>query len=430
MQDIEFESPERIKEFQEELLVRHISYLNENSPYYRRLFRENGIDAGSIRHLEDLTVIPFTEKKDLQLYNDDFCCVPKTKIIDYITTSGTLGDPVLFGCTEKDLQRLAFNEAKSFRCAGLNENNVVQLMTTLDKRFMAGMAYFLGLRELGTGVIRVGNGIPELQWDTINRFHPDTVMCVPSFILKLIEYAQQHGIDYRNSSIRRIIGIGEGLRNQDFSLNLLGSRIHDKWPEVQLFTTYSSTEMGATFSECEYGTGGHVHPELIIVEIIGEDGKPVPDGQPGEVVVTTLGVEGMPLLRFRTGDIACRHTGQCKCGRWSYRLSPLLGRKNNMIKLKGTTLYPSAMNDVLDNTEYVENYLIIVRNSDAGTDDVLVRVGLKGNPDVDVVKELKDRFRSRIRVAPEIEIAPVAEIALINNPVTGRKPVKFIDQRK
>lgn len=430
MQDIEFESPERIKEFQEELLVRHISYLNENSPYYRRLFRENGIDAGSICHLEDLTVIPFTEKKDLQLYNDDFCCVPKTKIIDYITTSGTLGDPVLFGCTEKDLQRLAFNEAKSFRCAGLNENNVVQLMTTLDKRFMAGMAYFLGLRELGTGVIRVGNGIPELQWDTINRFHPDTVMCVPSFILKLIEYAQQHGIDYRNSSIRRIIGIGEGLRNQDFSLNLLGSRIHDKWPEVQLFTTYSSTEMGATFSECEYGTGGHVHPELIIVEIIGEDGKPVPDGQPGEVVVTTLGVEGMPLLRFRTGDIACRHTGQCKCGRWSYRLSPLLGRKNNMIKLKGTTLYPSAMNDVLDNTDYVENYLIIVRNSDAGTDDVLVRVGLKGNPDVDVVKELKDRFRSRIRVAPEIEIAPVAEIALINNPVTGRKPVKFIDQRK
>lgn len=429
MHDIEFESPERIKEFQEELLVRHMAFLNERSPYYKRLFREHGIDVGSIRHIEDLTVIPFTEKKDLQLYNDDFCCVPKTKIIDYITTSGTLGDPVLFGCTEKDLQRLAFNEKKSFLCAGLGEENVVQLMTTLDKRFMAGMAYFLGLRELGTGVIRVGNGIPELQWDTINRFHPDTVMCVPSFILRLIEYAQQHGIDYRNSSIKRIIGIGEGLRNQDFTLNLLGNRIHEKWPEVQLYATYSSTEMGATFSECEYGLGGHVHPELIIVEIIGDDGNPVPDGQPGEVVVTTLGVEGMPLLRFRTGDIACRHTGQCKCGRWSYRLSPLLGRKNNMIKLKGTTLYPSAMNEVLDNTEYVENYLVIVRNSDAGTDDVLVRVGLKKEQDFDVVKELKDRFRSRIRVAPEIEIAPVAEIAAINNPPAGRKPVKFLDQR-
>jgi len=303
-------------------------------------------------------------------------------------------------------------------------------MTTLDKRFMAGMAYFLGLREMGAGVIRVGNGIPELQWDTIRRFHPDTIMCVPSFILKLIEYADAHEIDYRSSSIRRIIGIGEGLRDQNFEFNLLGRQIHEKWPEVKLFATYSSTEMGATFSECEYGMGGHVHPELIIVEIIGEDGMPVADGQPGEVVVTTLGVEGMPLLRFRTGDIACKHVEQCRCGRWSYRLSPLLGRKNNMIKLKGTTLYPPAINDVLDNTDYVENYVVIVRNSAAGTDDVLVKIGLKHDPGFDVVKELKDSFRSRIRVAPEIEICAVDEIHAINYPPTGRKPVKFIDQRK
>ena len=430
MNDIEFSSPAEIKAFQEDLLHRHLVYLKKNSPYYRRVFDSYGINISKIVHLEDLTRIPFTEKKDLQLYNDDFCCVPKNRIIDYITTSGTLGDPVLFGCTEKDLQRLAYNEKKSFMCAGLTSDSVVQLMTTLDKRFMAGMAYFLGLREMGAGVIRVGNGIPELQWDTIRRFHPDAIMCVPSFILKLIEYAQLHGIDYRSSSIRRIIGIGEGLRGQDFELNLLGRQIHDKWPEVQLFATYSSTEMGATFSECEYGMGGHVHPELIIVEIIGDDGMPVADGQPGEVVVTTLGVEGMPLLRFRTGDIACKHVEQCRCGRWSYRLSPLLGRKNNMIKLKGTTLYPPAINDVLDNTDYVENYVVIVRNSNAGTDDVLVRIGLKNDPGFDVIKELKDSFRSRIRVAPEIEICPVEDIRKINYPPTGRKPVKFIDERK
>ena len=421
---------EQIKLFQEDLLHKHLVYLKKNSPYYRRVFDSYGIDIKKIVHLEDLTRIPFTEKKDLQLYNDDFCCVPKNKIIDYITTSGTLGDPVLFGCTEKDLQRLAYNEKKSFECAGLTPDSVVQLMTTLDKRFMAGMAYFLGLREMGAGVIRVGNGIPELQWDTIRRFHPDAIMCVPSFILKLIDYAEAHDIDYRSSSIRRIIGIGEGLRDQNFQLNLLGGQIHEKWPEVQLYATYSSTEMGATFSECEYGMGGHVHPELIIVEIIGEDGMPVADGQPGEVVVTTLGVEGMPLLRFRTGDIACKHVEQCRCGRWSYRLSPLLGRKNNMIKLKGTTLYPPAINDVLDNTDYVENYVVIVRNSKAGTDDVLVKIGLKHDPGFDVVKELKDSFRSRIRVAPEIEVCPVEEIQKINYPPTGRKPVKFIDQRK
>lgn len=427
--DIEFQSAEEIKSFQENLLHEQLIYLKNNSPYYQRMFKSYDIDIKKIQHIEDLVKIPFTEKKDLQLFNDEFLCCPKDKIIDYITTSGTLGDPVTFGCTEKDLQRLAYNEKKSFECAGLKPGDVVQLMTTLDKRFMAGLAYFLGLREMGAGVIRVGNGIPELQWDTIRRIKPDTIMCVPSFILKLIQYAEEHNIDYKNSSIRRIIGIGEGLRDQNFNLNLLGQKIKEKW-DVQLFATYSSTEMGATFSECEYGLGGHVHPELIIVEIIGEDDLPVPDGESGEIVVTTLGVEAMPLLRFRTGDIATKIVEQCKCSRNSYRLTPLIGRKNNMIKLKGTTLYPPAINDVLDNTDYIENYVIEVHDSEAGTDDVIVKIGLKYAVGFDVVKELKDSFRSRIRVAPKIEILPVEEIQKINFPAKSRKPIKFIDMRK
>lgn len=428
-EDIEFRSIAEIEAYQNERLQKAIEYLAEYSPFYRRMFRERGIDVNSIKSAADLIKLPFTEKKDLQLHNEDFLCVPKEKIVDYITTSGTLGDPVTFGCTDKDLERLAYNEMKSFGCAGLKPGNIVQLMTTIDKRFMAGLAYFLGIRKLGASIIRVGNGMPELQWDTINRIKPDTIMCVPSFILRLIEYAEQHAIDYRNSSIKRIIGIGEGLRNQDFSLNLLGHRIKEKW-DVELFATYSSTEMGATFSECPYGCGGHVHPELIIVEIIGEDNLPVKDGEVGEVVVTTLGVEGMPLLRFRTGDMSSKVVEQCRCGRNSYRLTPIVGRKNNMIKLKGTTIYPPAINDVLDNTPYVVNYVVIVQNSFAGTDEVVVKVGIAGNTAMDVIKDLKDRFRSRIRVAPIVEILSPEDVNKLNNPSNTRKPVKFIDNRK
>ena len=426
--DIEFCNPSEIEEFQNLKLQEAINYLSEHSPYYQRMFTENGIEPSSIKTIEDLQKIPFTEKKDLQLYNDDFLCVPKAKIVDYITTSGTLGDPVTFGCTEKDLQRLAFNEKKSFECAGLKPGDIVQLMTTLDKRFMAGMAYFLGIRELGASVIRVGNGMPELQWDTINRLKPDTLMCVPSFILRLIDYAEKNGIDYKNSSVKRIIGIGEVMREQDLSLNLLGRRIKEKW-DVELFATYSSTEMGATFSECPYGRGGHVHPELIIVEIIGDDDKPVKDGEVGEVVVTTLGVEGMPLLRFRTGDMSRKITNQCECGRYSYRLSPIVGRRNNMIKLKGTTIYPPAIYDVLDNTPYVINYVVVVQNSFAGTDEVIVKVGVASPQPFDIIKDLKDRFRSKIRVAPIVEIMSPEDVAIINNPGHLRKPVKFIDRR-
>lgn len=427
--DIEFKSVAEIEEFQNERLRVALDYLAENSAFYRRMFADNGIDISQIRTIGDLSKLPFTDKKDLQLHNNDFLCVPRERIVDYITTSGTLGDPVTFGCTDSDLNRLAYNEMKSFRCAGLKPGNIVQLMTTIDKRFMAGLAYFLGIRELGASIIRVGNGMPELQWDTINRIKPDTIMCVPSFILRLIDYAEQHDIDYRNSSVKRIIGIGEGLRNQDFSLNLLGSRIKEKW-DVELYATYSSTEMGATFSECPHSCGGHVHPELIIVEIIGEDNKPVADGEVGEVVVTTLGVEGMPLLRFRTGDMSSKVTEKCACGRNSYRLTPIVGRKNNMIKLKGTTIYPPAINDVLDNTPYVVNYVVVVQNSFAGTDEVVVKVGVAGSPAFDVIKDLKDRFRSRIRVAPIVEILEPEDVNKINNPAGNRKPVKFIDNRR
>lgn len=426
--DIEFESAKTINAYQEVLLHRQLEYLTSASPYYKAALK--GINTSKIQTIDDLRQLPFTTKQDLQQHQWDFLCVPRSKVVDYITTSGTLGDPVSFGCTEQDLQRLAFNEEKSFSCAGLKPGDTLQLMTTIDKRFMAGLAYWLGIRKLGASIIRVGNGVPELQWDTIERLHPDSIMCVPSFILKLVDYAVAHGIDYHNSSVKRIIGIGEGLRNQDFSLNLLGSRIHQLWPEVKLFATYSSTEMSATFSECEYGCGGHVHPELIIVEIIGENDEPVPDGEVGEVVVTTLGVEGMPLLRFRTGDMAARINEPCKCGRNSYRLTPLVGRKNNMIKLKGTTLYPPAINDVLDNTPEVENYVVVVRTSDSGTDEVIVRVGVKNDVMHDAaISMLKERFRARLRVTPKIEVLPTDVIQAFNFTAKSRKPVKFIDER-
>ena len=170
--EIAYRSREEIKAFQEAGLRDTLKYVYENSPFYKRLYDENGIDPDSVRTLEDLVKLPVTGKKDLQLFNQDFICVPQTDIIDYVTTSGTLGEPVAFALTESDLQRLSYNEVSSFSMAGCAKGDIMQLMTTLDRRFMAGLAYFMGARELGLGVVRVGNGIPELQWDTIKRVKP------------------------------------------------------------------------------------------------------------------------------------------------------------------------------------------------------------------------------------------------------------------
>src|SRR5690606_25044201 len=184
------------------------------------LFKSYNIDIQKINSLEDLHKIPVTTKDDLQKYNDEFLCVDKTKIADYVTTSGTLGDPVLIALSENDLNRLAYNEELSLQCTGLSKKSEIQLTTTMDRRFMAGLAYFLGARKSGIGIVRVGSGIPELQWDTIKRINPDTLICVPSFLLKLIEFAEENNIDYQNSSVKKAICIGEPLRNQDFTDNV------------------------------------------------------------------------------------------------------------------------------------------------------------------------------------------------------------------
>jgi phenylacetate-CoA ligase len=425
---IEIATIEEIKSFQEQKLLELLAYVNQNSPYYKRLFAKENIDIKNIKTLENLQLLPVTSKEDLQKYNDDFLCVPTNKIIDYATTSGTLGEPVTFGLTDNDLERLAYNEAISFDCAGIKEGDVVQMMTTIDRRFMAGLAYFLGLRKMKVGVIRVGAGIPELQWDSILKYKPTHLITVPSFLLKLIEYAENNNIDYNKSSIKGAICIGESLRNQDFSMSILSKKITDKW-NIKLFSTYASTEMSTAFTECEHSIGGHHHPELIIIEVLDENNKPVKNGESGELTFTTIGVEAMPLVRFKTGDIVQLHTESCACGRNTLRVGPVIGRKQQMIKYKGTTLYPPAMNDVLTHFENIESHIIEISTNDLGTDEILIKIAVKNKSEA-FLQELKDHFRAKLRVTPKIEFT-TKEILnpLIFNPMS-RKPITFFDKRK
>ena len=142
---IQVESAEVIAQLQQERLREEIAYIATGSPFYKRLFAEHNIDPTQIRALKDLEQLPVTTKEDLQRFNNDFVAVPKGEIIDYVTTSGTLGEPVTFALTDSDLDRLAYNEAQSFTTAGCTKDDVLQLMTTIDKRFMAVLAYFLGV---------------------------------------------------------------------------------------------------------------------------------------------------------------------------------------------------------------------------------------------------------------------------------------------
>jgi len=426
--NIATKSPSEIKLFQQEKLKETLQYVSENSPFYKSLFTKKNIEISQITNLDDLQKLPCTTKNDLQQYNDDFFCVPKSAIIDYVTTSGTLGDPVTVGLTEKDLVRLTHNEAASLACSGITSKDTVQLMTTLDRRFMAGLAYFLGLRQLGASVIRVGSGVPELQWDSILKFAPTYVICVPSFLLKLAAFASERKMSISETSVKAAICIGEPIRNENFELNALGKKIKAVW-DIDLFSTYASTEMQTAFNECEEKKGGHLHPDLIIAEILDENNQPVSQGTVGELVITTLGIETMPLVRFKTGDMVQAHTGPCACGRNTMRLGPVVGRKQQMIKYKGTTLYPPAMYNVLQDFEQIQSFVIEIFQNDIGTDEILLKV-VSDDISEAFKDTLKDHFRAKLRVRPGIEFTTQDRIEILQSPKMSRKPVLLVDRRK
>ena len=426
--EIETKSAIEVKAFQEVKLKDALEYLSTNSPFYKRHFETHQILVSEIQTLEDLINIPVTTKDDLQQFNDDFICVPKSRIIDYVTTSGTLGDPVTFALTDADLDRLAYNEAISFACAGVTSEDVLQLMTTMDRRFMAGLAYFLGVRKLGAGIIRVGAGIPELQWDSILKFKPTYLIVVPSFLLKMIEYAEQHELDLNISGVKGAICIGEAFRNDDFTLNTLGKKITKHW-HIQLFSTYASTEMSTAFTECEVQQGGHLHPELIIAELLDEHDQPVKEGTIGELTITTLGIEAMPLLRFKTGDMMKAYYSPCQCGRNTMRLGPIAGRKKQMVKYKGTTLYPPAMENILNHFSQLECFVIEISHNEIGTDEILIKIASNAPSEV-LLNQIKDHFRAKLRVTPKIEWDKKEIIDALRFPKLSRKPILVIDKRK
>jgi phenylacetate-CoA ligase len=426
--DIERQSATEVSSFQFRRLVELLQYTSERSPFYKRRFAEINFRPASIESVADVRRIPVTTKDDLQQFNWDFLCVPKSVIAEYASTSGTLGKPVTVALTRSDLQRLAYNEAISFTCADGSSSDIFQLMLTLDRQFMAGIAYYEGIKLLGASTIRVGPGVPAMQLESIQRLKPTTLVAVPSFLVKLISYAKDHHIDLNKTSVTKAVCIGESIRDQDFSFNVIGKKIREHW-NIRLYGTYASTEMQTAFTECSAGRGGHLHPELLYIELLDEAGSPVEEGQPGEVTITTLGVEGMPLIRYKTGDVAVAHTGMCSCGRTTLRLGPIAGRKQQQVKLKGTTIYPPGIFDILNEMEFVSDYVVEVYTGELGTDELRLHVTVNGEITDAVVNHLNNVFQSRLRVLPQIDFTSPGLLEKMLHGSGERKVRRFIDNR-
>jgi phenylacetate-CoA ligase len=427
--EIEKKSTLEIKKFQEERLRELLQYLITHSPYYKKLFIEHQIDASQIKSLEDLQKLPVTTKDDIQNNNWEFLCIEKNAVAEFTATSGTLGNPVTIALSRKDLERLAYNEYISFCCANGTAKDCYQLMLTLDRQFMAGIAYYEGIRKLGATVVRIGPGLPQLQLESIQSLNPTVLVAVPSFLVKLIEFAGKENIDLNQTSVRSAVCIGESIRSPELGLSILAKKILDGW-NIKLYNTYASTEMQTAFTECSAGTGGHLHPELIIVELLDDNNMPVEKGSPGEVTITTLGVEAMPLLRYKTGDISVAYDESCSCGRNTLRLGPVIGRKQEMIKLKGTTIYPPGIFNIMSEVDFVKDYAVEVITNELGTDELRIHIEADSSNKNEFEQKLKSIFKSRLRVVPEIILTSQNKLFEIHFRGNSRKVKRFLDNRK
>ncbi|HVU26417.1 MAG TPA: AMP-binding protein [Verrucomicrobiae bacterium] len=391
-------------------------YAKKNSPFYRDLFR----DWKKTPRPEDL---PTVDKQMLSARNLDFLCVSRERIVEIVTTSGTLGKPLLWMLTESDTQRLALNEAISFTCAGLTKRDTVLVAVALDRCFIAGLAYSLGLRELGCAVVRVGPSSPMLVLEMIERVQPTAIVAVPSFLRAIAEKANEVKFDLKHCPVKKAICIGEPIRDVNFRLNTSGAAIEKNWG-AKVFSTYGVTELANSFCECDASTGGHLHDGQLHVEILDDDGNILPDGEVGEVTATTFGVEAMPLIRYRTGDCAALYSKKCKCGRKTPRLGPIVGRKHQKLKFKGASLFPSTLQMVLEETGGVKSFVIVARVESELSDSVEILFHGGASPAV-----LREAIQARAKIAPQIRRVSSAEIESLQMPPETRKRRTFVDLR-
>ncbi len=399
----------------------HIRHVKEASPHYQNALFD--VFPEDIKTADDIRKLPFTEKSELVEDTALFLGVVPEQIVETVITSGSTGKPLVFSMTANDVDRLAFNEALSFHAAGVTPQDRAQVLVSLDRLFIAGMAYYRGLSLLGVNTARIGVLPFDMQKHYIELLKPTVVVGVPSFLLKLARELLRLGFDPKNATIRKLFCIGESIRNQDMELNSVGRALEDLY-NAKAYSTYASTELSCAYCECTSQYGGHGHPELVYTEIVDESGNPVPEGQPGELVATPLGVEGVPLVRYKTGDITFKLPGTCACGRNSLRVGPILSRKAHMIKLKGTTVYPLAITNVLDSLDFLDDYIIVIEDDESLSDRVTIHVATMPSN----LEKIGSQLRAQARVQIPVLVSNVATIKHFRGECA--KKVRVADKRK
>ena len=384
-----------------------------NSEFYRKRFHDAGITADDIRTLDDVTKIPFTTKQDLRdNYPFGICTVPMEKVVRLHSSSGTTGTPTVILHTKKDLEQWAEAVARCLYMVGLRSGDVFQNSSGYGM-FTGGLGFQYGAERLGMLTVPAAAGNTKRQIKFITDFGTTALHAIPSYAGRLYEVMEEMGIDPRKDTKLTTLIIGAEPHSEEQRRRI------EQMLGVKAYNSFGMSEMcgpGVAF-ECQEQNGMHIWEDYYIVEIVDPVTlEPVPDGEVGELVLTTLNREAMPLLRYRTRDLTRILPGDCPCGRHHKRLDRMKGRSDDMMILKGVNIFPIQIETVLMQFPELGNgYLITLTNLDAN-DTMTVEVELKEFTDdyarlQSLTKEITRQLRDEILITPQVRLVPKGSIA-------------------
>lgn len=427
---LEIMDPQQMAEFQLKQLIRQLNYVYNNSAFYKRKFQEANIFPTDIKTIEDLRKIPFTTKQELRDHNEDFICVDNKRIVDIGASTGTTGVPVILPLSKKDWDD---NEETCMRfLVGLDikEEDIVQIAVAFDQLFSAATPVDCALKKLGVTTLRMGPGNVRRQIEIMKRLGTSVIFTTPGFMLLLTEEAKEMGLNPRKDfNLRMALLVGQSLYTQDWKPNTLNRRIREEWG-VEVYSDYGSMEMFAAFVECKHHGGHHIYADHFIMEIIDPySGAPLLPGNTGELVFTHLTREATPFVRFRHGDITRIETERCICGRTTPRVMATIGRVDQMMKIKGASVYPEQLEEVLINIPGVSAYVIEAFTDKNGVDRIKVRAAVEKTQTI-IFKKIEKEIKAKARIKPDV-IEPITkeEAAKIWFSEGTRKPRRFWDKR-
>ena len=424
----EFEtmSREQIEALQLERLQKTVRHCM-NSPFYKKRFEEIGLRPEDIKSLADLKKIPFTTKQDLRdTYPFGIASAPLRDCVRLHSSSGTTGNPTVILHTQKDLDEWANQVARNLWMVGLRPDDVFQNSSGYGM-FTGGLGFQYGAEKLGmlTVPAAAGNSLRQIKF--ITDFGTTAIHAVPSYVTRLYEVMKEQGVDPRRDTKLKVLAIGAEPHSEEQRKRI------EEMMGVKAYNSFGMSEMcgpGVGF-ECPEQNGLHFWEDYYIVEIVDpETLKPVPDGEIGELVLTTLCREAMPLLRYRTRDLTRVLGRSCPCGRNHVRIDRMRGRSDDMMVLRGVNIFPIQIEKILMQFDELANNYLITLTTDEENDNMTVEVEL-AQPTDDykqlqmLEKEIRRRLKDEILLTPIVKLVPLGSL-----PVSEGKAVRVVDKRK